>query len=108
MHVPYNKLFGLTLFLLLSACEREGASETFLDDTDKNTRRDTDTGAQDDTDTTTTTLDDGFFRNVEAEVSDEVATVVTVRWTTVAPATGYVEYSTDDTQVLLTPEETEL
>ncbi len=32
--------------------------------------------------------------NVVAEVSDQIATVVHVRWTTDAPTTGYVEYGT--------------
>ncbi|HEX6278294.1 MAG TPA: hypothetical protein VFZ53_34850, partial [Polyangiaceae bacterium] len=35
---------------------------------------------------------EAVFEDVTAEVSENVSTVVTVRWTTEEPSTGYVEY----------------
>jgi hypothetical protein len=44
--------------------------------------------------------------NVAAEVAEQVATVVKVRWTTESPTTGYVEYGPTTTLGLRTPTET--
>ena len=48
---------------------------------------------------------DGIIRGIEAEVSDAVPTVVTVRWNTEVPAGGYVEYGVDNSLGQRTPVE---
>src|SRR5687767_1891071 len=42
-------------------------------------------------------------RDVQAEVSDDIATVVTVRWTTDEPTIGYVEFGPTEAMALKTP-----
>ncbi len=86
MRFFFDLFLGFTL-LSIAACDEDGAS-TSSNNID-------------------TAIEDGFIRNVEAEVSERVATVVTVRWTTEAPATGFVEYGIGETLAFSTPEETE-
>ena len=49
----------------------------------------------------------GSIRDIEAEVSTVIPTVVTVRWTTDEPTVSYVEYGDDETYGGQTPVETE-